>query len=405
MSAQMQPEKPVSERRRMQNKQAQQNYRARQKRNLQVLQDIATSRHGFVLDGANEDGRSVQPEMGICTNSSPGLDAIYDTSLIHFQLPTSSETENMVASSSGTGQSRGSLLGPDQQPRPFPIIRRPLTPECPHEPGTICHILEREGVDLDEKTKFQLLKNNVNLQSILEAGVKAISRETSSEVICTTSYEDEEGHATDCTQFRADKLLVLQNVNNEYVAALPDVHRNHIRIKQVLFVAACVANATTMGITIGPYDCDDIESPFFRDTVSEASARAACMNEFADLHTYLRPCVTQLMYKHHPYIDILPFPTFRERIIKLACADEPMIDEDDLCKDLSENDGLICWGSSLGGGSAVTGTGAPWDIRSWEAQPWFLKKWWILIGGKEGEIYKQTQWWSEMRGERSCYPW
>jgi len=110
------------------------------------------------------------------------------------------------------------------------------------------------------------------------------------------------------------------------------------------------------------------------------------------------------MYRHHPYIDVLPFPTFRERLIKLACAGEPMIDEDELCKDL-ENDGLICWGSSLGGGSAAMGSGAPWDLRSWEAQDWFMKKWWILIGGAEGEIYKQTQWWCEMRGERSYYPW
>lgn len=110
------------------------------------------------------------------------------------------------------------------------------------------------------------------------------------------------------------------------------------------------------------------------------------------------------MYRHHPYIDVLPFPTFRERLITLACAKEPTIDEDELCKDL-ENDGLICWGSSLGGGSTAVGSGAPWDIRSWEAQGWFMKKWWILIGGAEGEIYKQTQWWCEMRGERSCYPW
>lgn len=81
-----------------------------------------------------------------------------------------------------------------------------------------------------------------------------------------------------------------------------------------------------------------------------------------------------------------------------------MIDEDDLCADL-QNDGLICWGSSLGGGSAAMGSGAPWDARSWEAQSWFLRKWWILIGGAEGEIYKQTRWWCEMRGERFCNPW
>ena len=56
---------------------------------------------------------------------------------------------------------------------------------------------------------------------------------------------------------------------------------------------------------------------------------------------HLRPCSTQLMHQHHRYIDVLPFPTFRERIIKLAyCEKEPMINEDELCQDLI--DGLIC---------------------------------------------------------------
>jgi hypothetical protein len=196
----------------------------------------------------------------------------------------------------------------------------------------------------------------------------------------------------------------VRNANKEYAASLPDAPRNNIRIKQVLFVAACVANASSLGLSLDGLDCDSAESPFFRNSVSESAAKTACLSDFLDLKTHLRPCATQLMHRHHPYIDVLPFPTFRERLIKFACAKEPMIDEDDLCKDL-ENDGLICWGSSLGGGSAAMGSGAPWDIRSWEAQDWFIKKWWILIGGAEGEIYKQTQWWREMRGERSCYPW
>jgi hypothetical protein len=91
----------------------------------------------------------------------------------------------------------------------------------------------------------------------------------------------------------------------------------------------------------------------------------------------------------------------RERIIKLAYVEEePMIDEDELCQDL--NNGLVCWGSVLDGRNSTIGSGVPWDVRSWEAQPWFLKKWWIVIGGAEGEIYKQTQWWRQIRGERSC---
>jgi hypothetical protein len=56
----------------------------------------------------------------------------------------------------------------------------------------------------------------------------------------------------------------------------------------------------------------------------------------------------------HTYIDVLPFPTFLEHPINFACPEEPMVYEDEVCRDL-ENDGMICWDSSLGGGSAVMG--------------------------------------------------
>jgi hypothetical protein len=168
---------------------------------------------------------------------------------------------------------------------------------------------------------------------------------------------------------------------------------------------ACMANGRALGVNVDNRNCNDcVDSPFFRSSMSESAAKKACGKEFSYLKTDLRPCVTQLTHMHHPYIDVLPFPTFRERVIKLAYVDQPIIDEEDLHNDVS-NDGLICWGSSMGGECGAIGSGAPWDIRSWEAQPWFLNKWWILLGGVEGQVYKQTQWWREIRGERSCYPW
>jgi hypothetical protein len=342
--------------------------------------------------------------MGICTNASPGVDSVHDASLTHSHLRAFTEAEIRDGSFGRTGQSRGSLFGADEQPQSFPVIRPPLTPESSQEHCIIGRLLQHEGLFLDEKTRLQILEKKIDLQSILKAGLKALSHETSVDVDCSTSHGNREGCATNSTQLRTDKLLVLQNASKEYVASLPDIRRNNIRIKQVLFVAACVANASSLGLPLEGLNSASAESPFFRDSVSESAAKTACLSDFPDLKTHLRPCATQLMYRHHPYIDVLPFPTFRERLIKLACAEEPMIDEDELCKDL-ENDGLICWGSSPDGGSAATGSGAPWDIRSWEAQGWFMKKWWILIGGAEGEIYKQTQWWREMRGERSCYLW
>jgi hypothetical protein len=371
---------------------------------LQVLQGIAGSRHGFLIDHVNKGGRNIEPGMGICTNVSPEVDGVHDASLTHSHLRAFTEAESRDGSFSRTGPSRGSLFGADVQHQSFPVIGLPLTPESSQEHGIIGQLLQQAGLVLDGKTRLQILEKKIDLQSILKAGLKALSHETVVDADCSTSHDDREGCATNSTQLRTDKILVVQNANKEYVASLLDIPRNNIRIKQVLFVAACVTNASYLGLSLDGLNCDNAESPFFRNSVSESAAKTACLSDFLDLKTYLRPCATQLMYRHHPYIDVLPFPTFRERLIKLACTKEPMIDEDELCKDL-ENDGLICWGSSLGGGSAAMGSGAPWDIRSWEAQDWFMKKWWVLIGGVEGEIYKQTQWWCEMRGERSCYPW
>jgi hypothetical protein len=376
----------------------------RQKRNLQALQEIATSTHGFRMGGGSKDAQDMDPTVAIGTNAPLGLDGTYEYSLTHSHIAGDSAAQSMVGSLGEPGQSPSRFLGTAQQPQFFPKTNQPLTPESLQEHNILSQLIEEEGIVLDEKTKIHILEKKITLQSILKAGLKALSHETSADIDCPSSYGNGEGSANSNTALRTDRILLLQNASTAQAPFLPDIHRNNFRIKQILFVAACVANGAALGTTLGPTDCDDVESPFFCENISRSTAETVCASEFTNLKTHLRPCATQLMHKHHPYIDVLPFPTFRERVIKLAYVDEPLIDEEDLCNDL-QNDGLVCWGSSLGGGSAAIGSGAPWDIRSWEAQPWFLRKWWILIGGAEGEIYKQTQWWCEVRGERSCYPW
>lgn len=50
-------------------------------------------------------------------------------------------------------------------------------------------------------------------------------------------------------------------------------------------------------------------------------------------------------------------------------------------------DALACW--SRNGSSS----GQPYDLRNWEAAPWFLQKWKMLVDGEEGQIWKQSSWW------------
>lgn len=301
---------------------------------------------------------------------------------------------------SNVGQSRGHPF-PAAQPDPNEITLIP--PQSPDGWDTIRHLVQEDN-NLSETLKARILRNDITLHDILRSGLRFLAYEDLSTGRNPTSDHDMTAHDGKKAVLRTDKILLLRNLNTHLANSLPDIHKNNIRMKQFLFVAALAANAESLGLTFDNTTPEDAMSHFFRASVSEEVAKTSCTSEFSNLKRNLQPCVSQIMYSHHPYIDLLPFPTFRERVIKLTCTETPMIDENELCSDL-QNDGLICWGSSLGGGSSATGSGSPWDIRSWEAQPWFLKKWWIVLGGADGEIYKQTQWWCEVRGNRSPYPW
>lgn len=165
-------------------------------------------------------------------------------------------------------------------------------------------------------------------------------------------------------------------------------------------LAAILSNAVMLGLTVAATTDEATESPFYLDDRSD-DALNAHRRVFAHVKPSLQPTPSQLSCRHHPYLDLLPFPTFRERTIRLLAADPPLIDEEDLCRDLVD-EAFVCWGSSLGPGLGVSG--APWDIRSWEVKPWFVKKWWMLTGGLEGEMFEQMRWWREMRGEHAGFP-
>ncbi|ETS85874.1 hypothetical protein PFICI_03899 [Pestalotiopsis fici W106-1] len=103
----------------------------------------------------------------------------------------------------------------------------------------------------------------------------------------------------------------------------------------------------------------------------------------------MHPTLEQLTIPHHPYLDLIPWPSFRSRAIIASSMNPPLIDKNELCLDLL-SDGLCCHGIpgvSLHG----RGEGTPWDSRSWEARPWFLQKWSYLTGGSD--VQQTSLWW------------
>lgn len=261
--------------------------------------------------------------------------------------------------------------------------------------------LMREIDNVDETAYNQIMSGEISVSEIFRAGMRHASiRRPHRPLNNATVLIDELN-----VPLRTDRILVPENRTRIHVHALPNVYANNLRLKQFTTIAALRASIESLGLTFSMLSNPETESPFYRGPLSKDVAGMVITKEkFDDVAPHLRPTIAQIRHRHHPYLDGLPFPTLRERIIEACSLESPILDEEELCDDL-EKGGLICWGSYLGDGNCATGSGAPWDFRSWEAQPWFLRKWWFFIGGSQGELFQQTRWWHEMRGDRLVAPW
>jgi hypothetical protein len=170
-------------------------------------------------------------------------------------------------------------------------------------------------------------------------------------------------------------------------------------------ITALWAVGNHVGIDEEVLCADESLSPFFRsstdsdDALTNANMVRAIQGTFKNLKPDMRPTKEQITMNHHPYVDILPCRTLRKNLI----IQQGDFDEDEFFHDTLS--GLVCWGGSgigkrdrnLSTGYASSGT--PWDIRSWEARVWFLKKYWNLLGGDDGELVRQSEWWRNIRGD------
>jgi hypothetical protein len=298
--------------------------------------------------------------------------AVYSDDIFSWQL--SSASQNIDGMEESRFPSRQDDI---QQDPPYN-----MTPVPVHSSGLV-------NTQLSE----DIMNRKFTLQDILIAGIPTLSN--SEKRSMNSASSEDPGNET--RRIRTSRL----DSDN---CRLPDIRMNTIQLTTTSFVVACISNAAMLGLSPAELMNKKSQSPFYQAQISHEVAQTACTGQFVHLKPYLRPSTTQLVYPHHPYLDILPFPAFRNRTIQLLRAEPQLFDPEELCRDL-QSDGLICWGSTVRNGSDSAGLGAPWDIRSWEIQPWFLKKWWLLIDGVDGEMYQQARWWCEVRGEKSSYPW
>ncbi|KAE9370116.1 hypothetical protein N431DRAFT_484424 [Stipitochalara longipes BDJ] len=162
---------------------------------------------------------------------------------------------------------------------------------------------------------------------------------------------------------------------------LPDPYSNTLYCIQTLTLLPYLHNARCIGLEI--QDLIAMKSPFYRPNTTMADDPTSLLIEARKpwIPAHLQPTLPQILFPHHPYLDLLPFPALRERAITLA----GMFNAMDLKLDVFR-EGLTCSPSARN--NEYLGNNQPWDVRSWEVKPWFWKKWRLLmdssaaIGGK-----------------------
>lgn len=170
-----------------------------------------------------------------------------------------------------------------------------------------------------------------------------------------------------------------------------NIYANTITLKSSPWMSASLANAEFLGITHESLMLGSSESPFTQQHILPFKVDK-------DIITDMTPTMVQYTKSHHPYLDLIPWPSFRSKAIIAISVTPPLIDEEDLCLDLMNN-ALRCWGSMRS--QHGRGEGTPWDMRSWEAAPWFIAKWAMLMDGDGGEIARNSAWWRNQKGMSS----
>jgi hypothetical protein len=155
---------------------------------------------------------------------------------------------------------------------------------------------------------------------------------------------------------------------------------NTLQLPYTISVTAIAHNATAMRLDITQISNPAYLSPFYRPSSPSsspsallASARAA----FPSLPGELLPTLPQVLFPHPACLDLLPLPALRARAIVLSVMLPPSVFDVAALK----TDIYVEGGMAFRDGEGRGGRRKPWDVGCWEAKPWFLRKWRLVIDG------------------------
>jgi hypothetical protein len=145
---------------------------------------------------------------------------------------------------------------------------------------------------------------------------------------------------------------------------------------------AVKTNLVVLGIDEGQYQSDNALSPFRNGGFACSMNLQQVLSGVAKHAPNLLPTQLQLEVDHHPYIDIIPSASIRDRLLGALFSESFPSDQEELCRDIEW--GLVVWGK------------ASWDERSWEWTADFVEKWCWLF---DQETLESTNFWKTQRGE------
>lgn len=164
--------------------------------------------------------------------------------------------------------------------------------------------------------------------------------------------------------------------------SFPDTYL--LPIPALTLMRACLTNATRLGIVFMLWDSTSI-SPFYtggvRPNFDQASGCSATSTstgiDIATLPENLRPTRTQQLLPHHPLIDILPWPTVRNKLIMFFAQPEELrpaqLGMEQLVEDFEDEvEGVV----------VKAGGAEPWEAHTWEVGKALEKRWWFVLDGK-----------------------
>ncbi|KAK7423500.1 CSG1/SUR1-like protein [Neonectria punicea] len=189
-----------------------------------------------------------------------------------------------------------------------------------------------------------------------------------------------------CPTRIAQARSMMRQAYEDYTLRVPRPAALHILIR-LNVLTALARNASLMGFPPEGLCRDDFISPHNTRgprLADQPDPDISCLGP-------LQPTALQKTVVHHPWIDLFPFPPFRDNVLVGMAAG--LVDDDELCadilevqdEDLASKPSLIVWGQSS-------------DSMSWEANPSFFRKWGFLVRGCP-EIVDATNYWRAKRGE------